>query len=206
MDKTKLEKINKLVNELKVIDYNIKDIKTDTNFIKIKEGKYKLANGEIIRRESVVKTNGCSDAVAMLAITEENEILLVIQPRVALPTKTKIDIEIPAGYIEKGEKDIEAANRELLEETGYQAENLICIDEYYPSLGYSSEKISIILATNCKKISNQKLDKDEYIRCIKVTVDEFKYLLDNRYILDATARLAYYKALEYSSNNNLLIS
>ena len=94
----------------------------------------------------------------------------------------------------------------LREETGYKAEDYICIDEYYPSLGYSGEKISIILATKCHKVQEQSLDQDEFINYIKVTFDEFKYLLDNGYILDATARLAYYKTIEYLSNNNLLMS
>ena len=206
MNKNKLEEINKLINELKVIDYKIRDIENNPKFIKIREGIYTLANGEKIRRESVVKINGNSNAVAMFAITKEEEIILVIQPRTVLPTDTKIDIEIPAGYIEKNEQIIEAAARELLEETGYKAEDMVCIDEYYPSLGCSGERISIILATDCEKVSKQKLDQDEFIKCIKVTFEEFKYLLDNGYILDATARLAYYKTLEYLSNNNLLIS
>lgn len=204
MDHNKLKEINEYINELKVIDYNIQDIKTNTNFIKIKEGIYTLANGKKIRRESVVKINGASNAVAMFAITKEKEILLVIQPRAALPTNNKIDIEIPAGYIENNEKIEDAARRELLEETGYKAKNIICVDEYYPSLGYCGEKTSIILATECEKISNQKLDKDEFIKVIKVTFNEFKYLLNNGYILDATARLAYYKTLEYLANNNKL--
>lgn len=206
MNRDKLDKINKLINELKVVSYDIKDVDTNTKFIKIKEGFYTLANGKKIRRESVVKTKGTANATAMFAITKEQEIILVIQPRTALPTKTKIDIEIPAGYIEPNETIIEASKRELLEETGYKAENMICIDEYYPFLGCSGEKISIVLATNCQKVSNQKLDEDEFIKYIKVTIEEFKYLLDNGYILDATARLAYYKTLEYLSNNNLLIS
>ncbi len=203
MDNNKIEEIISLINEVKVIDYSIKDIKTNTTFIKIKEGIYTLANGKKIRRESVVKINGTTNAVAIFSITKENEVLLVIQPRTALPTETKVDIEIPAGYVEKNEKIEEAAKRELLEETGYKTDDIICIDKYYPSLGYSGEKITIVLATNCEKESKQKLDDDEYIKVIKVTFNEFKYLLNNGYILDATARLAYYKSLEYLPKYNI---
>ena len=206
MNQKKLQQIKELINNLRTINYDIKDIKTNSTFIKLKEGYYKLANGNTIRREYVFKKNGTANAVAMFAITNNKEILLVIQPRTALPTKNKVDIEIPAGYIEKDEEIIKAAERELLEETGYKAEDYICIDEYYPSLGYSGEKISIILATKCHKVQEQSLDQDEFINYIKVTFDEFKYLLDNGYILDATARLAYYKTIEYLSNNNLLMS
>lgn len=204
MDIEKIDYINKLVNELKVINYNENDIESDTSFLKFKEGNYTLNNGNVIRRESVVKRDGTSDAVAMFAITKEREILLVIQPRVVLPTDTKVDIEIPAGYINKNEGVLEAAKRELAEETGYLATEVIKVDEYFPSLGYSGEKISIILAIGCEKKYEQHLDKDEFVSYIKVSVDEFRYLLDNGYILDATARLAYYRTLEYLTNNSML--
>src|SRR5699024_8467416 len=140
--------------------------------------------------------------VAMFAITNDKEILLVIQPRVALPTETKVDIELPAGYIEKDEDILDAAARELKEETGYIAKNMIKIDRYYPSLGYSGEKIHIVLSLGCEKKVEQNLDKDEFVRFIKVNIKEFKYLLENGYILGATARLVYYRTLEYLTNNS----
>lgn len=206
MNSKKIEKINDFIQSLKVIKYNSKEIDTNTSFLKLKKGNYKLANGKTIERESVVKKSGNSDAVAIFAITSNNDILLVIQPRVVLPTKTKVNIEIPAGYVEINETIIDAAKRELEEETGYIAKSFNIIDEYYPSLGHSGEKISIVLATSCEQKGKQNLDEDEYIKNIKVTFEEFKYLLDNKYILDATARLAYYKTIEYISNNNQLIS
>ena len=128
----------------------------------------------------------------------------MIQPRVVLPTSTKVDIEIPAGYIEKNELVMDAALRELSEETGYTPASIEIIDEYYPSLGYSGEKISIALALGCQKTDKQHLDKDEFVEYITVSIEEFRYLLDNGYILDATCRLAYYKTLEYLTNNNRL--
>lgn len=204
MDIEKIDYINKLVNGLKVINYYENDIESDTSFLKFKEGNYTLNNGNVIRRESVVKRDGTSDAVAMFAITKDREILLVIQPRVVLPTDTKVDIELPAGYINKDEDVLEAAKRELVEETGYEAMEVIKIDEYFPSLGYSGEKISIILAIGCEKKYEQHLDKDEFVNYVKVSVSEFRYLLDNGYILDATARLAYYRTLEYLGDNSML--
>lgn len=204
MDKEKVKYIDNLIDNLKVISYTDKEIESNTTFLKLKEGYYKLNNNETIRRESVIRRVGAIDAVAMFAITNDKEILLVIQPRVALPTETKVDIELPAGYIEKDEDILDAAARELKEETGYIAQNMIKIDSYYPSLGYSGEKIHIVLSLGCEKKYEQDLDKDEFVSFIKVNIKEFKYLLENGYILDATARLAYYRTLEYLTNNSML--
>lgn len=204
MDQEKIKYIDNLIDNLKVISYTDKEIESNTTFLKLKEGYYTLNNNETIRRESVIRRVGAIDAVAMFAITNDKEILLVIQPRVALPTETKVDIELPAGYIEKDEDILDAAARELKEETGYIAKNMIKIDSYYPSLGYSGEKIHIVLSLGCEKKYEQDLDKDEFVSFIKVNIKEFKYLLENGYILDATARLAYYRTLEYLTNNSML--
>lgn len=204
MNQEKLKQITEKINKLKVIDYQEKVIPSNTTFLSFKEGYYKLNNNQTIRRESVIRQQGAIDATAIFAITEEKEILLVIQPRTPLPTKTKVDIEIPAGYIEENETPENAAMRELKEETGYTPKSVEIIDAYYPSLGYSGEKIYIMLALGCKKNANQNLDKDEFIEYISVSIKEFKYLLDNNYILDATARLAYYRTLEHLNNHHLL--
>ncbi len=74
-----------------------------------------LPNGETSKRE-IVKHPG---AVAVLAITEENKMVLVRQYRKALE---RVLVEIPAGKLEKGEAPIETAKRELEEETGYVCE------------------------------------------------------------------------------------
>lgn len=192
-----LNDINNKINDLKVIDYKEDILNTNSNFIELRKGNYKLNNNKYITRETVRKKVGAGNASAIFAVTEDNKIILVIQPRVSLPTEDKINIELPAGYIEIGEDAVTSGTRELEEETGYTSEKIILADEYYPSLGASGEKITLLLALNCKKTKELNLDTDEYLYSISVTIEEFKYLLDNNYIKDVNARIGYYKYKEY---------
>lgn len=197
MTEEKLNKIKSKIDELKVIDYTEWNLRSESNFIKLKKGKYKLNNNHTIERESVVKNIGTSNASAVFALTKDQKVIIVIEPRTALPTKDKVSIELPAGYIDDSEDGITAAKRELEEETGYTSKEFILLDSYYPSLGASNERIDLVLALNCIKTKNQHLDPDEYVNFEEVTLEEFKYLLDNNYIKDANSRIGYYKTLEY---------
>ena len=192
-----LRDIKNKINSLKVIEYKEEILTTNSNFLELKKGEYKLNNNETITREIITKKVGTGNATAIFAVTEDNKILLVIQPRVSLSTNDKINVELPAGYIEKEETAIASGLRELEEETGYTTNKIIVADEYYPSLGASGEKITLLLALNCKKEKELNLDKDEYLYNIAVTLDEFRYLLNNDYIKDVNARIGYYKYLEY---------
>lgn len=191
-----IEEIEQKIEQLKVKDYSY-EVLTSGNFIELRKGTYNLNNNKSIIRETVSKKIGTGNAVAMFATDEEGKILLVIQPRVSLTTKDKINIELPAGYIEEDELAIKAGLRELEEETGYTTNEIIVADEYYPSLGASGEKITLLLMLNCKKVKELKLDKDEFLYNIKVNIDEFRYLLDNNYLKDVNARIGYYKYLEH---------
>lgn len=192
-----LDDIKKKIDNLKVIEFNEETLVTNSNFLELKKGIYKLNNNETITREIITKKVGTGNATAIFAVTVDNKILLVIQPRVSLSNNDKINVELPAGYIEKGETPIEAGIRELEEESGYTTNKIIIADEYYPSLGASGEKITLLLALDCKKEKELSLDKDEYLYNIAVTLDEFRYLLDNDYIKDVNARIGYYKYLEH---------
>lgn len=201
MNRERLNKIESKMQELKVIHYNEKPLDSNSSFLKLIKGNYLLNNGHNIERESVTKMIGSSNASVIFALTKEQKILIVIEPRTALPTKDKISIELPAGYIDNNEDGIIAAKRELEEETGYTSNQFILLDSYYPSLGASAERIDLVLALDCTHTKEQHLDFDEYVNYEEVTIEEFKYLLDNHYIKDANSRIGYYKAIEYLNNH-----
>lgn len=202
MSEDRINYIRKLMDNLKVVSYDEHDVMCSSSFIRIKTGNYKLNNNEVIRREGVTKCSGNMNAVVIFAVTKENRILIVIQPRVALCTEEKVAIEMPGGYIDDDEDIFEAAKRELAEETGYDSDNLNIIDSYYSDLGYCGEKISIVLALDCEKKYNQDLDDDEFINYVDVTENELLFLINNGYILDATTKLTYYEVVDYLKKNN----
>ncbi len=196
-----LKKIEKLIDELRVVSFEEHDVECESSFIKIKEGLYHLNNGKTIKRERVTHRSGNMNAVVIFGVTKDKKVLLVVQPRVFLPTETRVIVEMPAGYIDANEDAIEAGKRELAEETGYVGSSYHYIDSYYPSLGYSGEKISIVLALDCEKKYDQNLDVDEYINYFECDISDIKYLIDNNYIIDATSKLTYYEVMDYLNNN-----
>lgn len=192
-----LDKIKQDIDQLKVVCYEEKKLKSDCQFLSLKEGFYQLNNGETIRREIVSTSVLDGSAVCIFAVTVNKKILLVIQPRVTLPTKEKVNIELPAGYMEKGESAVMAGVRELEEETGYTTNDITLVDSYYTSLGASGERIDLLLALDCYKVGEQHLDKDEFVLYEEVTLEEFELLLNSNCIMDANARIGYYRYLEY---------
>ena len=119
-----------------------------------------------VRRE-IIQHRG---AAAILAI-ENGKIVLVKQHRFP----HGYVLEIPAGTMNKGEKDPKkCAFRELKEETGYEAKKMIPLIKYYPSIGYNTELIHCYVAVGLKKSSDLKLDDDEILSVVKI---DFKKVL-----------------------------
>ncbi|NJI03685.1 NUDIX domain-containing protein, partial [Staphylococcus agnetis] len=122
--------------------------------ITVEKHLVELPNQETSYRE-VVKHNG---AVAICALTPDQKVILVKQYRKALEDTL---LEIPAGKLEPNESRINAAKRELEEETGYIADELKLIGEVYGAPGFTNELISIYFANHLEKGQIQ-LDEDEF--------------------------------------------
>lgn len=121
------------------------------------------------------------NAVAIIPMIEKNKFVLIKQFR--YPVKEEL-LEVPAGKIENGEDVIEGARRELEEETGYRAERLEKIYEYYPAVGYSTEKIYIVLATNLT-LHQKNLDEDEFTEVVILDYEEIIRMIKDNQIKDA---------------------
>ena len=192
-----ISKIEADIDKIKVNRYEEKNIHSESFFVSLKSGKYFLNNDRILIRETVVKNSGSGNAACVFAITKDKKIILVLLPRTALPIDGKVNLEIPAGYVESDEDSVKTAMRELAEETGYVASSIIKVDEYYPGLGISGERVDLYLAFDCEYQGLEHYDEDEVIICETVTIDEFKLLLDNGYFKGINARLGYYHYLDY---------
>ena len=90
-------------------------------FYKVMNQQFKLPSGEIITREFVEKR----PAAVVVPITTEGNIVTVIQP-ISLVAEGSL-IEVPAGYAENNEQSTQTAMRELVEETGYVPDRVICL-------------------------------------------------------------------------------
>lgn len=133
------------------------------SFFEVKEDKCKKSDGVVVKRYFTVNR---PDAVVIAAFTPKKEIILIHQYR--HPVKST-DYELPAGYLEPRDKNIKkAAERELLEETGYKAFKIKKIGETYASAGLMNNKVHFFMAENAVKIQELKLDENEEIE-VKIT-------------------------------------
>lgn len=120
-------------------------------------------------------------AVGILALNENNEIVLIKQFRKPIE---KVIWEIPAGKLEPGETPKECAQRELKEETGYDASNLKLIHKFYTSAGFSNQKIYIYLATDIT-LGERNLNDDEDIEVHTIGLEEAYNMVIQNEIEDA---------------------
>lgn len=194
MRKEKKEELERYIEEFKTVKVTPLRFRK-SKFLKVKSFRYLLNNGKEIIREKIVKNNKDGSAVIIIPVTKENQMILAVEPRVN--TKETVGIGFPAGYIEEKESVVEAAKRELQEETGYQAEELTELGSgFYQDEGCYSAYNHIVLATGCVKVSNQMLDKDEFIHYSLCTIAEAYEMLDNGIIKGGNSQLAMLRAKE----------
>ncbi|WP_018605909.1 NUDIX domain-containing protein [Uliginosibacterium gangwonense] len=145
--------------------------------LKVFQDDVRLPNGQEAKREYIRHDGAC------VVIAELRPGVLVFERQYRYPVGCEM-IELPAGKIDPGDTPLGCAQRELLEETGYQAAHWEHLGMMLPCIGYSSEKIDIFLARNLTP-GEQKLDEGEFLEVFEMSLDEAEQaVLDGR-ITDA---------------------
>jgi ADP-ribose pyrophosphatase len=131
--------------------------------VNLRVDRVRLPSGRATDRE-IVEHRG---SVGVVALTEEDDVLLVSQFRAAVGRAL---LEIPAGTLEPGETAEACALRELREETGHMAGHIEELLAFYVSPGFCDERTWLYLATSLKP-GSQDVDSDECIDVVRIPLN-----------------------------------
>jgi len=141
--------------------------------------KVTLPNG-IAKYYDIVKHRG---AVVIIPLISKDKAIIIRQFRISVG---RYIYELPAGSIDKSEKPLACAKRELIEETGYRAATVKKIGRLIPCPGYSTEILHVFKATGIKKYGKNAhvKDEDEIIEPLIVSRSQIRKMFKSGKILD----------------------
>jgi len=145
----------------------------------LRTDKCQMPDGRIVPSYYVLEYPDWANAVAL---TEDNKIIMVRQYRHAAGV---VSLEIPGGVIEAGESPEMGMKRELLEETGYQFDDMQFLCKLHANPSTANNVTHCYLARGGKKVQAQHLDEQEQIEVEEYTIDEVKQLLADNKITQA---------------------
>jgi ADP-ribose pyrophosphatase len=135
-------------------------------------------------KRSIVRHRG---SAVMMPVDAKNRVMLVRQYR--LPANQAL-WELPAGKMDEGENALQAAKRELIEETGLRAKTWKKLVSFFPSPGYVEEKMTIFLATELTAGESQPME-DERIETRWFTKKELRDMIASNKILDGKTMIGF---------------
>lgn len=175
-------KQNPLPDSLKDSKCVFEGVRFDVNTIEI-AGR----SGKKVRRDAVVFPG----AVAILPVLDIDHIVMIRNYRFCVGETLW---ELPAGTLEPNEPPLETAKRELIEEAGYEAGEMVPMLNFYPTPGICTEKMFVFIAKNLKQVG-QKLEESEEITTQIMDWKTVVEMIKRNEIRDAKsiATLLYYK-------------
>ena len=146
-----------------------------------------LPDGKTAKREYLKHVG----AVAVLPLTDDGNVIIERQFRYPVDS---VITEIPAGKLNGLTEDrLEAAKRELREETGIIADEWINMGDYLPSAAYCNERITLYLARGLR-FGERDLDEDEFLNVFRIPFPELLRDVMSGKITDGKTQAAVLKA------------
>ncbi len=117
-----------------------------------------------------------NDSVNVVAVTPERQVLITRQYRFGIGAYMP---ELPGGMVDDGEDHLQAARRELLEETGYSAPTWHYLGCVASNPVFMDSWVHHYLALDAKPTTTQNLEPAEDISLLTVSLDQLKHMLQN---------------------------
>ena len=159
------------------------------DFLCVKRDQVRLPNGSVSQREYVTHPG----AVVIVPVLSNGNIVFERQFRYPLH---QVFIELPAGKIDSNETTLQTGQRELMEETGYVAQEWVKLGEQHPCIGYSNEVIHTYLAQGLVPGASQ-CDEDEALEVFELSlVDAIQFVQQGK-ITDSKTIVALFQTEKY---------
>ncbi len=170
-----------------------------SKWLKVRKDTVRLPNGIIMDDYYVIEKN---DVVLILAIDSKGNAILKLEYRYPID---EMLLELPGGTFDpEQETPLEAAKRELLEETGFVSSEWVELGQFFDYPTKDTNRIYGFVAKNAQKCADQKLDASEQIELSFVLIKELTQLISQNKIKvcgSITTILIGLRKLDYPSIN-----
>lgn len=145
--------------------------------------------------------------INVVALTPEQDMIYVVQQRHGIDAAT---LEIPAGLVDEGEKPVDAALRELEEETGYIPDEIIHLGTAYANPAFLTNMSYSYLARNCRPTGKVRRDPTEEIQVVLIPASEMHSLMVSGLLGNAMGLVAlfwydlYLQGITWNGNENMV--